>query len=222
MSRKSNIPQRREPRSFNRAASLAGHFFQDGAIGVDFWTTIARLFWSSHSPCCLRSSARISRLMFASFAGRYLCRAWRSALRDAGQAHRLKQFDDAPGSPKIRTSWIIITSRPQERCGAQPLKQLRGCTEGRTWILTPPPRPHRRPPELAAPTNPTGAPGQKVLAPTNCSSLSSAGASMPNRDIPVFWRTPPPRLASLPTASTRHLPQTPGNCASWVPISRVH
>jgi hypothetical protein len=39
----------------------------------------------------------------------------------------------------------------------------------------------------------------------------SAGASMPDRDIPVIWRTLPSAQRSLPTASTQHTPQNPGN-----------
>ena len=40
---------------------------------------------------------------------------------------------------------------------------------------------------------------------------SSAGASMPDRDIPAIWRTPSSPHQSLPTTSTQHMPQTPGN-----------
>jgi len=42
---------------------------------------------------------------------------------------------------------------------------------------------------------------RKELERANCSSPSSAGASMLDRDIPVLWRTPPSSHQALPTAS---------------------
>src|SRR5262249_30052519 len=53
--------------------------------------------------------------------------------------------------------------------------------------------------------------GQKELERANCSSPSSAGASMLDRDIRVIWRTPSSLHQSLPTTSTQHMPQIPEN-----------
>jgi hypothetical protein len=56
---------------------------------------------------------------------------------------------------------------------------------------------------------------RKELERANCSPPSSAGASMPDRDIRVIWRTPSSAHQSLPTAFAVAMPQTPGNSAGF-------